>query len=264
MKNYLVIGNPINHSYSPQLHNYWFKKENINAVYKKEKLNISDLKNLISRIKDAEINGANITVPFKKDIISYIDDLSPEAKSTQSVNTIYINDNKVVGHNTDVEGFDVAIEETKFDISGKTIFILGAGGVVPSIIYTLKKKNASKIIITNRTRNKADILKKLFDNISIVDWGEIPNFDMIINATSLGLNSKDEINLDFSKAGKGKFFYDVIYNPQETNFLKKARGMGNKTENGKKMFIYQAAAAFNIWHNLYPKIDEEVYKLLNK
>ncbi len=264
MKHFLVIGNPINHSYSPQLHNYWFKKYNINAVYKKEKLNFSDLKDLSSRIKNSELNGVNVTVPFKKDIIPYLDELSLEAKNTQSVNTIHLIDNKLIGHNTDVEGFKKAIEETKFDINGKTIFILGAGGVVPSIIYALNKMNISEIIVSNRTRNKADILKNSFNNISIVDWGVTPNFDMIINATSLGLNDKDEINLDFSKVKKENFFYDVIYSPQETNFLKKAKDMGNKTENGKKMFIYQAAAAFNIWHNLYPEIDEELFKIFYK
>ena len=264
MKNYLVIGNPIEHSNSPQLHNHWFKINNINAIYKKKKLNLSDLKDLTSKIKNLEINGVNVTVPFKKDIIPYMDELSLEARNTQSVNTIYLNNNKLVGHNTDVEGFEIAIKETKFDLYRKKIFILGAGGVVPSIIYALNKTNVSEIIITNRTKSKADLLRNLFNNISIVDWGEIPNFDMIINATSLGLNIKDEINLDFSNAEKEKFFYDVIYNPQETNFLKKAKKRGNKTENGKKMFIYQAAAAFNIWHNIYPKINNEVYKLLNK
>ena len=123
---------------------------------------------------------------------------------------------------------------------------------------------ASKITIMNRTRAKAEALKNLFDNLLVVDWGNPSNFDMVINATSLGLNNKDEINLDFSKHGKGKFFYDVIYNPNETNFLRKAKLMGNKIENGKKMFIYQAAAAFNIWHNIYPKVDNETEKLLEK
>ena len=264
MKNYLVIGNPISHSYSPQLHNYWFKKNNINAIYNKEKLNVNDLKNLISKIKNFKINGVNVTVPFKKDVIPYMDKLSPEAKRTQSVNTIYLNDNKVIGHNTDVEGFEIAIKETKFDINRKTIFILGAGGVVPSIVYALNKMKVSEIIIANRTRDKAEMLKNTFKNLSVIDWGEVPAFDMIINATSLGLNDEDELNLDFSKVEKEKFFYDVIYNPSETNFLKKAKKMGNKTENGKKMFIYQAAAAFNIWHNFYPEVNNEVYKLLNK
>ena len=164
MKNYLVIGNPISHSYSPQLHNYWFKKNNINAIYNKEKLNVNDLKNLISKIKNFKINGVNVTVPFKKDVIPYMDKLSPEAKSTQSVNTIYLNDNKVIGHNTDVEGFEIAIKETKFDINRKTIFILGAGGVVPSIVYALNKMKVSEIIIANRTRDKAEMLKNTFNN----------------------------------------------------------------------------------------------------
>ena len=262
MKKYLVIGNPINHSLSPQLHNYWLKQNKINAIYEKEKIDRNDLKNLILRVKKSEIYGLNITVPFKNEIITFLDKLSLEAESTQSVNTIHLKNNDLVGHNTDVDGFELAIKASKYDVSGKKVFILGAGGVVPSIIFTLKKMNASEIIVSNRTKNKADKLKKLFDNLTIVDWGEVPYFDMIINATSLGLNDKDEINLNFSKVEKEKFFYDVIYNPSETNFLKKAKLMGHKIENGKKMFIYQGASAFNIWHGVYPKIDEKIEKIL--
>ena len=262
MKKYLVIGNPINHSLSPQLHNHWLKQNKINAIYEKEKIDRNDLKNLILRVKKSEIYGLNITVPFKNDIISFLDKLSLEAESTQSVNTIHLKNNELVGYNTDVDGFELAIKASKYDVSGKKVFILGAGGVVPSIIFTLKKMGASEIIVSNRTKNKADKLKKLFDNLTIVDWGEVPYFDMIINATSLGLNDKDEINLNFSKVEKGKFFYDVIYNPSETNFLKKAKLMGHKIENGKKMFIYQGASAFNIWHGVYPKIDEKIEKIL--
>ena len=263
MKKYLVIGNPIDHSLSPQIHNYWIKKNNISGTYGKQKLNSNNLNELIIKIKNNEINGINVTEKNKKEIISYLDTLSDEAKLTQSVNTIYFENNKVVGHNTDIDGFELAIKNKNYEIKGKKIFILGAGGVVPSIIFALNKMKASEIIISNRTKQKAENLKDLFNNLSIVDWGKIPYFDMIINATSLGLSNKDNINLDFSKIEKGKFFYDVIYNPKETNFLKKAKLMGNQTENGKKMFIYQAASAFKIWHNIYPKIDEGVNKLLD-
>ena len=263
MKKFLVIGNPINHSLSPELHNYWFKKNNINGTYDKEKLNSSDLKKLILRVKNNEICGINVTVPFKKEIISYLDELSLEAENTQSVNTIYLDNDKVKGHNTDVDGFELSLSNIKFDVKGKKIFILGAGGVVPSIIFSLKKMKASKIIITNRTKTKAEALKNIFNDLSIINWGEVPNFDMVINATSLGLDNKDEINLDFSKIEKGKLYYDVIYNPKETNFLKKAKAMGNMTENGKRMFIYQAAASFKIWHKIYPNIDEGVDKILD-
>ena len=100
-------------------------------------------------------------------------------------------------------------------------------------------------------------------NIEIVEWGEVPNFDMIVNATSLGLKEEDKINLNFLSTPKNKFFYDVIYNPQETNFLKIGKNLGNKTLNGKLMFIYQALSAFNIWHEIEPVINENVIKLLD-
>ena len=100
-------------------------------------------------------------------------------------------------------------------------------------------------------------------NIKIVDWGEIPEFDMIINATSVGLNKDDQIDLNLSKVGKNKFFYDVIYNPKETSFLKIGKKLGNETENGKLMFIYQAFTAFKVWHGVEPEINNEVIKLLD-
>ena len=264
MKKFLVIGNPVQHSLSPKLHNYWLKRNNIDAVYDKKEINEKDIKSIISEIKNEKINGINVTIPFKKSVITFMDELSSEAKQSQSVNTIYTQRGKLIGHNTDISGFELGIKYSKYDVKNKIVFILGAGGVVPSIIIALKKMKISKIIISNRTKDRAEELKSIFNELELIDWGETPNFDMIINATSIGLKDKDEINLDFSKIEKGKFFYDIIYSPQETNFLKKARDLGNKTENGKKMFIYQAAAAFNIWHNLYPKIDEEVYKLFNK
>ena len=172
--------------------------------------------------------------------------MTVEANKTQSVNTIYLKNNKLVGHNTDIIGFQKSVENFKYDLNNKEVFILGAGGVVPSIIFALIKMKVSKIIISNRTREKADVLKNSFKNIEIVDWGKAPNFDMIINATSLGLKKEDRINVDFLSTIKNKFFYDVIYNPQETNFLKVGKELGNRTLNGKMMFIYQALSAFYI------------------
>jgi shikimate dehydrogenase len=263
MKKYLVVGNPIEHSLSPKLHNYWIKNNGIDANYEKHKLNEDEIESLISEVKKKKINGINITVPFKKKVIPYLDRLSVEAKSTQSVNTIYLENDKIVGHNTDISGFELGIKNSSFQVMGKKIFILGAGGVVPSIIFALNKMKVSGISISNRTKNKAVSLKDYFKNLKIIDWGDVPEFDMIINATSVGLNKDDKINIDFSKVGKNKFFYDVIYNPKETNFLKTAKKMGNETENGKLMFIYQAFTAFKVWHGVEPEINNEVIKLLD-
>ena len=263
MRKYLVIGNPIEHSLSPKLHNYWIRKNNIKAIYDKKKINESDIKSVISEIKKEEISGLNVTVPFKKSVIPFMDELSPEATESQSVNTIYSQRGKVIGHNTDISGFELGIKYSKYDVNNKIVFILGAGGVVSSIVVALKKMGAAKIIISNRTKNKAEDLKKSFGELEIIDWGETPNFDMVINATSIGLKNEDGIKLDYNGVGSGKFFYDVIYNPKETIFLKRAKLFGNKTENGKMMFIYQAHQAFTLWHKVMPKIDEETIKLLD-
>ena len=261
MKKYFVIGNPIDHSLSPKLHNFWIKKNNIDAIYNKKKLQENDIENFINKIKIGNITGLNVTVPFKKKVIPYLDKLSPEAEQTQSVNTIILKNKSLIGYNTDIGGFTRALKNLNFDLKGKKVFILGAGGVVPSIIFALNKMETSEVIISNRTRKKAEELKLQFRNIKIEDWGNICNFDLIINATSLGLNNED-INLDFSKIGSNKLFYDVIYNPIETNFLKKGKKLGNQTENGKLMFIYQAAEAFELWHGIKPEVDNNVLEML--
>ena len=264
MKNYLVIGNPIKHSLSPKLHNYWIKKNNINAQYDKKQINEKDIKEIIVEVKKGKIDGINVTVPFKRLVIPFMDDLSSEAKQTQSVNTIYLKNKKIIGHNTDIAGFELGIRHCKYNIINKKVLILGAGGIVPSIILALKKMKVSKIIVSNRTKTKAENLKNLFKGLEIVDWGTSPNFDMIINATSLGLEKNDKINLDFSKMNSDKFFFDVIYNPLETRFLKKAKEHNYKVENGKMMFIYQAHQAFTLWHKIMPQIDEETLNLLDQ
>ena len=264
MKKYLVIGNPINHSLSPELHNHWIKQNGLDAIYEKKKVNINDLENLILDIKKGNINGVNVTVPFKNAIIPYLDELSSEAKKTHSVNTIHLKEKKVIGYNTDIEGFENAIQSINFDFKNKRIFILGAGGVVPSIIYASIKMGCSEIIISNRTERNAKKVKNIFSNIKLVNWGETPDFDVIINATSLGLNQDDKINLDFTKIGKNKLFYDVIYNPTETNFLNSGKKLGNKYENGKLMFIYQAFSAFKLWHGIEPLITNETMKLIDR
>ena len=263
MKKFLVIGNPIDHSLSPKLHNYWIKQNNINAIYEKKKLEEQDLENLILQVRENKINGINVTVPFKKTIIPFLDKLTLEANKTQSVNTVYLDENKVVGHNTDISGFEMSIQKSNIDLSNKKILILGAGGVVSSIILALTKMKVSKIIVSNRTREKAENLKQFFNDIFVVDWGELPDFDMIINATSLGLKKEDKIHLDFSFINKDKLFYDVIYNPKETSFLKIGKKSGNIAINGKLMFIYQAFIAFNIWHGVKPEINEKVLNLLD-
>ncbi len=261
MKKFCVIGNPIDHSLSPKLHNFWFKKNRIEAIYEKKLLEEKEIPNLIESIRNSEINGANVTVPFKNSVIPFLDDLSSEAKKTNSVNTICIEENKVVGHNTDIAGFELALRYINYDVKRKKALIIGAGGVSPSIILALKNMGCENICLTNRTFEKAEKIKETFSDISIRKWGDIPEFDIVINATSFGLKNEN-FDLDFYEFGNNKFFYDVIYNPSETNFLKNARLKGNKTENGRMMFIYQAHQSFALWNKVLPKIDKETIEIL--
>ena len=194
MKKYLVIGNPINHSLSPKIHNFWIKKNKIKAIYEKRLLKIEDVEGIISEMRKEKIDGVNITIPFKKSVMHLVDELSPAASEAQSVNTLYKKGKNIIGDNTDVAGFEEGIKYCGYSIKGKKIFILGAGGVVSSIIVALKKMGVSRIYLSNRTEDRALKLKKSFTDIELVPWGKLPNFDMILNATSIGLKKMKKLN----------------------------------------------------------------------
>ena len=275
MKKYLVIGNPIEHSLSPLIHNYWIKKYGLTeSIYEKREVEEKNLKNIVKEIRDDKLIGVNVTVPFKKLIIPFLDKLDSTAKKTESVNTLFKVRNKIVGYNTDKPGFDLTMCEFLPSVNNslvpttsqkKNIFIIGAGGVTSSIVDALENKGA-KIFLSNRTKKKAEELKKRYTEIEVLDWGKRPQIcDVVINTTSIGLKKGEKINIDFSdcKGDKNKLFYDLIYNPKETTFLQEARLRGNNTMNGQKMFLNQAVYAFNLWTNITPEIDDEVIKLLN-
>ena len=276
MKKYLVIGNPIDHSLSPKLHNKWFKASEIDAVYDKKKIEEKDLKEIINKVKNETIDGINVTVPFKKLVIPFLDELTPEASMVQSVNTILKKNNKIIGANTDIYGFEASLGYNNFKLKNKKIFILGAGGVVSSIIYVLKKMGVAKITLSNRTQKKVEDLRKIYPDLEVIDWGKNIEFDMIINATSLGLDKKDKIGLDFrgleyidppgtyktetdkkKKVNSTKLFYDVIYmhGDKKTDFILTGKKLGHKTMDGSLMFLHQAAESFRIWHETQPRID---------
>ena len=246
---------------------------------KKKKVEKKDLKKIVEQIKNNEIKGVNVTVPFKRDILNFIDSAPHEVQFTRSVNTLVKENDKVVGYNTDQEGFKISLEKNNWNFKNKKVFIIGAGGVTPSILSSfIRKDGAEKIYLSNRTRSKAEELKKFWDKapginqmkkdtIKILDWGEKSELcDLIINTTSVGLAKDEKLNFDFSDYNNKKeaLFYDLIYNPKETNFLKEAKIRGNRTMNGKMMFLWQAHLAFKKWTGVSPIIDEEVIKLLDR
>ena len=222
-KKFLILGNPVEHSLSPKIHNFWFKKYNIDAIYEKREAKEIELPDIIKEIKEEKIDGANVTVPFKQKIIPHLDDLSERSNNTKSVNTIIRNGDKIIGDNTDIYGFTQSLKNHSLNLLDKIALIIGAGGVAPSIITALENIGVKKIFIKNRTYKKIEILKKEFPKIELLEWDKHINFDIVINATSLGLKEEDKINLNFDYLNGKKTFYDTIYNPPLTNFLKKAK-----------------------------------------
>ena len=268
-KKFAIIGSPVSHSLSPIMHNYWFKKYNIDAEYELLDIDKSEIQNVIDKIKNKEIKGINVTLPYKKSVIPFLSKTINDANETHSVNTVMLDQkNNLIGENTDVFGFQAAYLKSipNQEKKNKKVLVLGAGGVAPSIILALLKSKIHNIALSNRTYEKSLFLKKNFKNLSIIKWNdlsiEINKFDIIINATSLGLNSNDEFNSDFSNFKKNMVYIDTIYNPAETKMIKYFKSNKIRTHNGLNMLIYQGQKAFYLWNKINPEVDDELLKLL--
>ena len=266
-KKFGIIGNPIKHSLSPVLHNYWFAKYDLDANYSIIEAKDEDLKDIVNKIRNHELTGINVTLPFKQKIINQIDKIVNDAELTGSVNTVLLDNNTIVGENTDVFGLQAAYLKEIDSSLHKNALIIGAGGVSPSVILSLQKSGIKEISITNRTNEKCFFLKKRFSYLKIAPWkglkNEIKKFDIIINATSLGLKNGDDFDFNFSNTKENIFYIDTIYNPLETKTYKFLKKEGRKVFNGLDMFIYQGQKSFYLWNKINPEIDDELIELLN-
>ena len=266
-KKYGIIGKSLSHSFSPMLHNFWFKKYRINASYSLIEVEVDQIENIINKIRKKELQGINVTVPYKQVVIPFLDLIINDAKETSSVNTIYLNnEDKIVGDNTDVYGFEQAFinKLNTNDLIEKKILIIGAGGVTSSVIFALAKKKIKQIFISNRTIKKAEDIKKKFPFIEVVIWENIndksEDADIIINATSLGTKGGSDFKEVFKKFKPSLVYYDVIYNPTETTMIKNFKKQEVKTFNGLEMFIYQGQKSFFLWNKINPELNEELKK----
>ncbi len=264
-----IIGNPISHSLSPILHNYWFQKYKINAEYKLFKTEDNEIKKIIDRVKKKDITGLNVTLPFKKSVIPFLTKTINDANETHSVNTIFLDkEDNLIGENTDVFGFQAGYLQTlsNQDKKNKKALIIGAGGVSPSIILALIKSKINNISLVNRTYEKSLFLKRKFNMINIVEWknfyNKINDFDIVINATSLGLLDGEEFKFKLPKINKKLIYIDTIYNPPQTKMISNFKSQKIKTFNGLNMFIYQGQKSFYFWNKINPEVDETLIKLL--
>lgn len=270
-KLYCLIGQPINKSLSPIIHNNIFKILNQNSVYLTFNIEENQLKSTIDGFKAIGVKGFNVTIPYKKSIIKYLDDISKEASIIGAVNTVKNHNGKLIGYNTDAGGFLQTFYDNNIDVKNKDILIIGAGGAAYAITSSLAMESVNSINIANRTAENSILLKQNVNKINNKIVTKIVNLslnnlnkekiDIIINTTSLGMYPLENMApLELNGFSPNTIVYDIIYKPYETKLIKEAKSRGFKTFNGISMLLNQAIFSQNIWGNLDKKINIEIFK----
>lgn len=254
--NFAVIGHPITHSLSPELHNWIFKKLGIDAHYSKVDISREKLAYFLSGVSRSQFQGFNVTLPHKEAVIPLLDNVEEQAEQIGAVNCVVNNDQKLKGYNTDWIGFQRTLQDEDISVRNRACFILGAGGASRAILYTLLKEGADPVLLHNRHQKKALQLQTHMmshftsSTIAVISLQELTNFwneDLIlINTTSVGMTSNNSL-LPVKYFHRRQTFIDVIYTPLETTLLRQASAVGAKTVNGLAMFIHQGLASIDLW-----------------
>jgi shikimate dehydrogenase len=247
---YGVIGNPVRHSLSPMIHNGFFKRLGWNAIYLA--FEVKNLEEALRGIKGLEVRGVSVTIPFKTEVIPFLDKIEGLAKKIGAVNTIVNRGGKLIGYNTDCEGALGALEE-KINLRGKKIVLLGAGGAARAIGFGLKGRDY-QFIISNRSKKRGEGLSKELgcdylpmSSLVRMEVGEL-EADVVINATSLGMVPRDgETPIPKKLLKEGMMVMDIVYQPLQTRLLREAKEKGCLTVDGLEMFIRQGVAQIEIW-----------------
>jgi len=250
---YGIIGDPVDHSLSPVMHNVAFREKNIKAVYGAFKVSSSDLAKAVEGIRALNIKGVSVTIPHKEKVMEYLEEIDEIAYEIGAVNTI-VNENGVLkGYNTDWIGVLKAFKENGVEIQDKKVVIIGAGGASKAVVYALIKGGAEKIFVYNRTFEKAKFLEKKFGVIA-KPWEELNSAsgDIIIQTTSVGLKSW-ESPVEESVISRFKVAMDIVYLPLETKFLSLAKKHG-KIIDGLQMLLYQGVEQFKLWTGIEPPV----------
>ncbi|OQB12485.1 MAG: Shikimate dehydrogenase [Firmicutes bacterium ADurb.Bin193] len=265
---YCLIGNPVAHSRSPLLHGIVYDYHRINALYMLCHTRHESLGHIVSQFKHTGVRGFNITVPFKQDIIPFLDELTEDARQIGSVNTVKIENGRCKGYNTDGDGFAMQLLSDSTVIEGSKVKLIGAGGSAPAIVYALLKNGAASITVYNRTAEKAQAIADRFDRVAAMPLADFnpTDCDILINTTSVGLHPNDDASPVSSLDGISPQarVYDIIYSPPETAFMKLAKAQGCFAQNGCKLLIYQGLLADEVWFGRKITEDALVRRILKE
>ena len=271
-KHFAVIGNPIHHSLSPQIHAAFAKEAGLLIDYEAVLSPLDEFKQTVQTLIIKKLNGANVTLPFKKEAYELVSVHSTHAKIAEAVNTFEFKDDGIIGHNTDGIGLVRDLEQNlHVNLNGKKILLIGAGGAAEGVIYSILEKKPTELTLTNRTIEKSNTIQnkmrahaKSFNvNLNVIEIEKLPHhyFDVIINATSASLNDAN-LNIVDQVFHEGSIAYDMMYG-KETTFIQQAKSQASQTSDGLGMLVEQAAEAFYIWHHIKPQ-TKAVIDLLRK
>ncbi len=265
-----IIGNPLTHSISSLLFEGIFKLLNLDYIYILFQMKEFEIKPFLESMKIKGFDGMNVTIPYKETICKFLDELDEHAKKIKAVNTIYFENGKIIGFNTDFYGFLKSIEE--FEEKIKNVFILGGGGAGRAVLYAISQLKYKKIFLMERSSVRREIIREDFKFVpflELIEWREdcfneiLKEVDFVVNATPVGMKGIEAFKLfNLRYPLNGKIFMDLIYNPPLTPFLSEAKSYGAKIKNGLDMLIFQAMKSFEIWTGIKTK-EEDWRKVYN-
>jgi shikimate dehydrogenase len=266
-----VIGNPVKHSRSPQIHRYWLKHYHLDGCYDLAELAPEQLKAFIEKLRRNDNAGANVTLPYKRDVMPYLDQIDEDACNVGAVNTIYKQDGKLLGTNTDVYGFltHLSLSAPDWRDTTQNVMIIGAGGAARAILSAMKKTNIDNVYIANRTKLRAqNLAKDIHPAAQAVEMSglhnKLANIDLLINTTSLGMTGQPPLELNLSALPKHSIVVDIVYSPLKTDLLYQAEKCGLVAVDGLGMLLHQAVRGFELWFGTRPEVTPELRRLVEK
>ncbi len=265
-----VIGNPIAHSKSPVLHGHWLKTYDIAGHYVPLEVEADALGDVLKAMPKMGFVGCNVTIPHKERVMQFVDQITDRATLIGAVNTlIFLNDGSILGDNTDGYGFIENLRQgaPEWDASAGPTVVLGAGGAARAVVASLLDAGAPEILLTNRTRVRADKLREDFGaRVKVVEWVQAGNIleegATLVNTTSLGMTGKSELRVPMDGLRKETVVTDLVYTPLTTNFLRTANEIGCVTVDGLGMLLHQAVPGFERWFGRRPVVDDETRRVV--
>jgi shikimate dehydrogenase len=266
MRRACVIGWPVEHSRSPAIHRYWLKQYGIDGAYEKEAVRPEELAAFLGALDAQGYAGCNVTLPHKEAALRAADSADDAAVAIGAANTLWLDaGGSLQASNTDAYGFmtNLEAEAPGWNRNKRPVVVLGAGGAARAILHGLLAAGASRIVLTNRTRIRAEALAKAFGPlVSVADWKErnhaLAGCGLVVNATSLGMTGKERLDVDLAALPDDAVVADIVYSPLETELLAAARARGNRVVDGLGMLLHQAVPGFARWFGIRPEVTPEL------